>query len=151
MEKGLKIKVNAVIESIDRYTNQVTKTSKVHNTVVNDGLDRVADLIADVSNIGFGFIGIGTDATAVTATDSQLGVEIKRLTATPTDEGTGIIKYDETFNFSSGESFTIVEAGLFDSLTVSGSTMLNRLTFTGHDVDVNNGVRVQITITITSV
>lgn len=151
MKKGLTIKINAVIESINNYTGKVTKTSKVHNIVVNNGLDRVADLIADISNTGFGFMAIGEDATAVTATDFELGSEVKRLTATPTDEGTGIIKYDETFNFNSGESFTIVEAGIFDSLTVSGSTMFNRLTFTGHDVDVDNGVRVQITITITSI
>ncbi len=151
MKKGLKIKINAVIESINQYTGKVTKTSKVHNTVVNTGLDRVADLIADVSDVGFGFMSLGTDNTAVTATDTELGVEVQRQSVTPTDEGTGIIKYDKTFNFSSGESFTIVEAGLFDSLTVSGSTIFNRLTFAGHTVDVDNGVRVQITITITSV
>jgi hypothetical protein len=148
MEKGLEIKVNAIIESFNIYTGKITKVSKVHNLVVNTGLDRVADLIADISNTGFGFMAIGTDNTAVQATDTELGTEIKRLSVTPSDTGTGIILYDKTFTFSSGESYTIVEAGLFDSLTVSGSTIFNRLTFSGHSVDVDNGIRVKITVTV---
>ena len=150
MDKVLKLKVNAIIESIDLLTGDVIKTSKVHNTVVNAGLNRVADLIADVSDTGFGYMSIGTDNTSVTATDTELGTEVQRQAVTPTDEGTGIIEYDKTFTFNSGDSYTIVEAGLFDSATASGSTMLNRLTFSGHDVDVDNGVRVRITITCTS-
>ena len=147
MKKKLKITINAVIESFDVHTNKVTKTSRVHNLVVNSGLEEAID--NGLSNITH--MAIGTDNTAVVAGDTQLGVEVQRSAGSPTNEGTGIREYDVTFLFSSGESFTIVEAGLFDSVTVSGSIMLNRLVFTGHDVDVDNGLRVKITITLTAV
>ncbi len=147
MEKKLKLTVNAIVESFNVHTQEVTKTSKVHNLVVNTGLEEAVD--NGLSNIGF--MAIGTDNTAVTATDTGLGVEVKREAVSNTNEGTGIREYDNTFTFSSGESFAIVEAGLFNSGTISGSTMLNRLVFTGHDVDVDNGVRVRITITLTAV
>lgn len=146
----MKIKINAIIQTINRETGEVVKETRTHNKIVNTGLDRVADLIADVSNVGFQYMAIGTDNTAVTATDTALGTEVTRENVTPTDEGTGIIEYDNTFNFSSGESYTITEYGLFDSLTPSGSTMFNRLTDSGHAVDVDNSLRVKITITITS-
>ena len=147
MEKKLKIKVNAIIESFNIHTKKVTKTSKIHNLVVNTGLEEAID--NGLSNITH--MAIGTDNTAVVAGDTELGVEVKREAGSPTNEGTGIREYDVTFLFSSGDSFTIVEAGLFNSAIASGSTMLNRLVFTGHDVDVDNGVRIKITLTLTVV
>lgn len=147
MEKKLTIAVNAIIESFNVHTKKVTKTSKIHNLIVDTGLEEVVD--NGLSNIGF--MALGTDNTAVVAGDTELGAEVQRLAVSKTNEGTGIREYDITFNFSSGESYTIVEAGLFDSITASGSTMLNRLVFSGHDVDVDNGVRARITITLTAV
>ncbi len=147
MDNKLIIKVNAVIESFNIHTKEITKTSKIHNLIVDTGLDEVIDN----GLVNIGHMAIGTDNTAVVAGDSQLGVEVKRQAVVNTNEGTGIRLYDETFLFSSGESFTIVEAGLFNSGIASGSIMLNRLIFTGHDVDVDNGVRVKITITLSTV
>lgn len=147
MEKKLKLTINAVIQSFNVHTKEITKTTKVHNLVVDIGLDEVID--NGLNNIGF--MAIGTDNTVVVAGNTVLGVEVQRNAIANTNEGTGIRKYNLTFNFSSGESFTIVEAGLFNSATISGSTMLNRLVFAGHNVDVDNGVRVQITTTLTSV
>ena len=147
MENKLKISVNAIIESFNVYTKEITKTSKIHNLIVDTGLDEVIDN----GLVNIGHMAIGTDNTAVVAGDLILGVETKRQAVSNTNEGIGIREYDETFLFSSGESFTIVEAGLFDSAIISGSTMLNRLVFTGHDVDVDNGVRVKITITLSAV
>ena len=140
MEKKLKLIVNAVIESFNVYTKEITKTTKIHNLVVNTGLEEAIDNgLSNITDMG------------IVAGDTELGVEVKRQSVVKTNEGTGIRLYDETFLFSSGESFTIVEAGLFDSPTASGSIMLNRLVFTGHDVDVDNGVRIKITITLTAV
>ncbi|KKM05413.1 hypothetical protein LCGC14_1754380 [marine sediment metagenome] len=146
MEK-LKLKINAIIQSIDPNTGEVTKETKIHNLVVNTGLEELVD--NGLANIDY--VAIGTDNTGVQATDTELGVEITRSSVTPSNEGTGIRLFDKTFTFSSGESYTIVEAGLFEGATVSGSTMFNRLTFAGHEVDVDNGVRVQITITLSAV
>lgn len=147
MEKKLKLNINAVIKSFNIHTNEITKTTKVHNLVVDTGLDEAVD--NGLSNIGY--MAIGTDNTAVTSTDTELGTEVQRQSVSKTDEGTGIRKYTKTFTFSSGDSYTIVEAGLFDSAVASGSTMFNRFVFDGHDVDVDNGVSVQITITLSAV
>ncbi len=147
MDNKLKMEVNAIIQTINLKTGKVTKESKVHNLVVNTGLEEVID--NGLANIDY--VAVGTDNTSVTANDTELGVEVKRETDTPSNTGTGVRVYDKTFSFASGESYTIVEAGLFEGATVSGSTMFNRLVFSGHAVDVDNGVRVQITITLSAV
>lgn len=147
--QAFKLKINAIIDSFNVHTGEVTKTTKIHNLVVDTGLERVAHLIGGLSSTPFEYVAIGTDNTAVVAGDTELGTEVDRANVIPTDVGIGSILYDYTFTFSSGESFTIVEAGLFDSLTASGSTMLDRLVFSGHDVDVDNGIRVRITVSVT--
>ena len=144
MNENSKMKINAIIKSFNVHTGKITKTSRVHNLIVNDGLNEAID--NGLSNIGF--IALGTDNTAVLATDTTLGTEVQRQSVSKSNTGTGTRLYDKTFTFGSGEEYTIVEAGLFDSLTPSGSTMLNRLVFTGHEVDINNGVRCKITITL---
>ena len=133
----LKLEVNAIIQTINLKSGRVMKESKIHNLVVNTGLEELID--NGLANIDY--VAIGEDNTAVQAADTELGTEVTRLTDAPSNEGTGIRLYDKTFTFSSGESYTIVEAGLFEGAVASGSTMLNRLVFTGHEVDVDNGVR----------
>lgn len=147
MDNKLKLKVNAIIQTINLKSGKVIKETKCHNLVVDTGLDEVLD--NGLANIDY--VAIGTDDTAVQSTDVELGVEVTRESDTPSDEDTGIRLYDKTFTFSSGESYTIVEAGLFAGATVSGSIMFNRLVFSGHEVDVDNGIRVQITITLSAV
>lgn len=147
MEKKLKLYINATIESFNVKTGKITKTSKIHNLVVNTGLDECID--NGLSSIGY--MAVGTDNTAVSSTDTELGVEVQRQAVSKTNEGTGIREYDITFTFSSGESYALKEAGLFDSATASGSLMFNRLVFNTHNVDVDNGVRIRITITLTAV
>ena len=141
----LKLSVNAKIETIDMKTGEIKQTSRVHNTVVNEGLNRIRDLIGGFSATPFGYIGIGTSNTAVTNSDTSLGAETHRQLATITQGGTGVVQYVYTFSF--GSSFTIVEAGLFDLSSAGGDTMLNRLVFSGHAVDGSNGLKVTITVT----
>lgn len=145
-KKPVKIIYNAIIESIDADTGEITKTSKVHNLVVTTGLNRIANLIGGLSSTSFGYMAIGETITSPVAGNTALGSEAKRSSVTPTLTGTGVIEYDHTFSFGSGESFSIKEAGLFDA--VSSGTMLNRLVFSAHAVDVNNFVRCRITLTI---
>jgi len=150
MKKNLKLSVNVTVQNIDAVTGKVIKEEKIHNQVVNNGLDRVADLIGNISDAGFGHMAIGTGATAETATDTSLETEFDRQAISPTDEGLGIIEYDKIFTVGSGTSEEITEAGLFDQLTVSGDTMFNRATFTAFTLDVDNPLRVIITINVTT-
>ena len=151
MKKHLQLDVNITVQQIDSFTNEVKKEVSVHNQVVNTGLDRVADLIGDISDVGFDHVGIGTGTTAETATDTDLETEFDRDPVVPTDEGVGSIKYDHIFTVGSGVSENITEAGLFDQLTASGSTMFNRATFTAFTLDVANSVRVVIFVNVTTV
>ena len=139
MDKKLKMLVNAEIQSFNVNSGKITKISKVHNLVVNSGLDEIID--NGLSNVTT--MAIGTDNTAVQATDTALGTQVASDSVVYSNEGTGIRLFDKTFTFGSGDEYTIVEAGLF-----AGATMFNRLVFSGHDVDVNNGVRVKITVTL---
>lgn len=146
MDNRLKLRINAIITSFNVHTGKINKVTKVHNLVVNTGLDEAID--NGLSNIGY--MAIGTGATAVTANNTELETEISREIVTPTDEGTGVREFLKTFLFGSGDEYTITEAGLFNSAIASGSIMLNRLTFTGHDVDADNGVIIKITVTLTN-
>lgn len=144
MKSNIKMKVNAIIQTIELATGKVLKETRTHNIVTNGGLDVAID--SGLST--FGYVAIGTDATGELVTDTELGAEVQRQAVTYTNEGVGIREYDHTFTFGSGESYTIIEYGIFNSATASGSIMLNRMTDAGHDVDVSNGVRVRITITL---
>jgi len=139
---------NAVIKRIDRSSGKVLEEETIHNLVVNDGKERVRDLIAGLSTGAFSYIGIGESAVAPSATDSALGNESTRASATKSYPSTSQVKYEKVFSFASGESYSITEAGLFDSATVSGSTMLNRLTFGAKAVDADTDLSVAITISV---
>lgn len=141
-------KYNAIIRRLDRKTGEVIDEERIHNIVVNDGLERVAKrLFANVEDF-FDYIAIGTDNTTATATDSSLGTEVTREQATVSYEAPYKAKFEKVFTFGSGDSYTITEAGIFDDATASGSTMFNRLVFTGKSVDVDTSLSVTITVTV---
>jgi len=147
-KQGLKIKVNALIQSFNVHTGKINKETRVHNLVVNTGLERVAHLIGGLSSDFFEYVAIGTSSTAVNASQVSLLAEVKRAAVTPTDNGNGIILYDHTFTFGTGESYTIREYGIFDTTGASAGTMFNRLIDGGHAVDIDNSIRVRITVTV---
>ena len=50
------LKYNVIIERIDHFSGEVLDHEEIHNTIVNDGKQRVAELIGGVSaNV---FVGI---------------------------------------------------------------------------------------------
>ena len=56
--------------------------------------------------------------------------------------------FEKTFTFGSGESYSITEAGVFDGATETGSTMLDRFTFTSKSVDSDTDLYIKVTITV---
>lgn len=121
------IAYNAVIESIDKHTGKVIKRVVVHNTIVNNGLERIAKLLGKLSSTGFDYLAIGTDATVVQGTDTVLGVEVIREQATVSYEVGYKCKFVKIFSVGSGISHAVKEVGIFDQAVVSGSTMWARL------------------------
>ncbi|MGE4413637.1 MAG: hypothetical protein AB7E45_08145, partial [Candidatus Caldatribacteriota bacterium] len=85
---GLKGKVK--IRIFKAKTGEVIE-EEFDNLVVNVGKAEVAKLIgAGLGGTAFGYIAIGTGTTAEAATDTAMGVELKRKAATVTSVTTNI-------------------------------------------------------------
>ncbi|MHA2012761.1 MAG: hypothetical protein ACTSWG_10380 [Candidatus Helarchaeota archaeon] len=146
----LKFKENWKIETVDKKTGKILDSEEICNTIVNNGLERMAKLLVNVSSTHFNALAIGTDDTAVTNSDTALGTEIGRSSgATLSYEADYKAKFQYTFSF--GSAYSIVEAGIFDSETVSGSTMLARTTFSAKSVSASVDLIVTAIITVARV
>lgn len=143
----MKLRINAIIRSFDKFTGKTTKLTKVHNLIVNSGLEQVAKIIGKLST-GFDYVAIGEDNTSPTNSDVSLGTEVEREQASISYVADYKVKFNRTFTVGSGVSHDVVEAGIFDSATISGSLMLNRLIFDTHVLDSDNPLQVIITITV---
>ncbi len=150
---GLKLRGDVVIET-RKKDGSVIEREEIRNKIVNVGLERVAKLLSKgVSSDAFGYIGIGESESAdsVVAGDTALKTEVTRAEA---DNSGGSYEssykciFEKTFTFGSGEEYYIAEAGIFDSLTESGSTMLDRFVFDAKVVDSDTDIYVKITITV---
>lgn len=147
-KEGIVLKGEALICRKNHTTGEIIDSEIIKNLVVNTGKTRIAYRLYSNAYTAFTVIAIGEDATAAAAGNTALGSEVERQTATTAYEADYKATFEYTFSFSSGESYSIVEAGLFDSLTASGSTMLDRLTFTAKDVDVDTDLYIKITMTV---
>jgi hypothetical protein len=146
--KMFKISFNAVIESIDKITKKVIKRDLIHNTIVNDGLNLVRDLLFNNASVNSPkAIAVGTDATAVAVDDTELGVEVIRATASITKPADYQVRYSYIFSVGSGVDYAIKEVGLFDSAVVSGSTLFARLN-ANNTLDADTDLSVQLTYTL---
>jgi len=148
MKEGLKFKGSAIIERRTK-DGKILDREEVNNLVVNTGKQAIAEGTALTA---FNYIGLGTDATGALATDTELGTQVKRevcQSGSPAYETDYKTTFEKTFTFGSGESYAIVEAGLFDT-SGSGAIMFDRLTFTAKNVDADTDLYVKITITVAS-
>jgi hypothetical protein len=142
---------NWEIKRVNKLTKEVIDVEKKCNTIVNNGLNLMRDLLGEASSNVPKYIGIGTGTTSPTTSDTTLEIEYTRALGTIDTATNYVVEFTKTFTFSSGVSENITEAGLFDSATVSGSTMLARTTFTSKAVSVDIDLIVTATITISRV
>lgn len=142
----LSLTYNAVIKLIDKKTGKIKSQETLHNLIVTAGKTRVRDLIGGASSTGFTYIALGTGTTDPAVGNTALETEVKRASATVTYPASNQVKYEKVFTWGSAESYTVTEAGLFDS--ASSGTMLNRLEFAGKSVDIDTDLSVTITISI---
>lgn len=140
---------NIKLQRIDKITGKIIDTEEFCNTIVNNGLERVAKLLNGVSSTYYRAIGVGTGVTGSAIGDTELETEVSRSVATLSYEASYKAKFEYTFTF--GGDYAITEAGLFDSATVSGSTMLSRSTFTAKNVGTTIDLIVTWTITVSRV
>jgi hypothetical protein len=142
-------KENWTIKTVDKETGKILSSEEVHNAIVNDGLERVARLIMGDSSTYFRAIAIGVGTTAVTNSDTALETENSRAAATLSYVAS--YKAQFTYEFTFGGSYAITEAGIFDSVTPSGSTMLSRLVFAAKNVSTTVNLIATATITVSRV
>ena len=117
------------------------------NMIVATGRDRIANLIGGTSTAYFNYIAIGTGTTAPADTDTGLEQEVKIAQATVSNTDNEEV-FEHTFDFGSSESYSITELGIFDDTSMH--TMLDRLTFSAKNVDVDTSLYVKVTISVKS-
>jgi len=148
MNSGFKLKGTVIIET-RKKDGIVIEREELDNLLVDSGLERVVKLLSGVSAVDFTHIAIGTGTTAAANDDTALETEIVRAEAD--DGGSYEADYkavwEKTFSFGSGESYSITEAGVSDSATVSGSVLLDRFVFAAKEVDADVDLYIKITVT----
>ena len=133
-------------KTVDNRTGKILQEETIHNTIVNNGLERLAKLLNGVSSTYIRAIAIGTGNTAATTSDTALETEDQRDTASLSYEADYKAKFTHTFEFLGATSVT--EAGLFDSATASGSVMFNRTVFAAKECSADVDLIVTATITV---
>lgn len=143
-----KILENWKIEAVDKETGKILQSEEKCNTIVNAGLTRMALMLNGNNSTYFRALGVGTGTTGAANDDTTLETEQQRDTAILTN-GTYTAIFTKTFSFDG--DYAITEAGIFDSATVSGSTMLARTTFSAKNVSTVVDLIVTATITASRV
>lgn len=145
-----KLLENWKIETVDKNTGKILQSEEYCNTIVNAGLERMAKLCMGNSSTYFRALAVGTGAVAVDNADIDLGTEVVRsVSATLEYEASYKAKFSYTFEFDG--SYSITEAGIFDSEIISGSTMLARTVFAAKSVTTEIDLIVTATITFARV
>ena len=135
-------------DRVNHETKEVIDSEEFCNLIVNDGLARVARLINGNSSTYFRALAVGTGTTGAANDDTELETEVARSVASLTN-GTYTAIFSYTFTF--GGNYAITEAAIFDSATVSGSTMLARTTFAAKNVSTIVDLIATATITVARV
>ena len=115
---------------------------EIPNVVVSDGKDYVASRMKDATATAMSHMAIGTDSTAASSSDTQLGTEAGRVSLTSTTVTNNEVEYVATFGAGTGTG-AITEAGILNA--ASGGTLLCRTVFSV----VNKGASDSMTITWT--
>ena len=125
------------------------------NLVVDTGLDAQCGRLFDSGTLFSVFenLAIGTDATPVVNTDTDLNAEVARAVATYSKGGVGTMTLAHTFPANGGyEPAVIAEAGLFDAAGAgpASGTMYNRKTFPPFQKEADDKLKMTCTLRFTS-
>ena len=146
MEQYMKLTGKLLVETRKKDGTVIEREEK-DNLIVTAGKVWVAKLIGGVETTCFDAIALGTDATAAAVGQTALLAEVKRETVTGAYEATAKIAFEHTFDFDSGETYSLREACVIEDTSGAGA-MLNRVVFTEKAVDVDTDLYVKFTITV---
>jgi hypothetical protein len=124
MTHGCACRMNLTVVVTDATTGRELSRQSTHNAVVTAGRNLIRDLLYGASSAQITHFALGTNNTAVVATDTALGSEVFRdtLTSRVADEATLTVKYYLASGSANGN--TLKEAGLLTAL--SGGTLYAR-------------------------
>jgi hypothetical protein len=105
----------------------ITLDEIVPNLVVSGGKAQIAALIAGTFSVFPIAMAIGTNGTAPVITNTALGAEIARVAFNSVNATGPVATFGATYPAGVGTG-TIVEAGLFSSVTANAGTMTSRTT-----------------------
>lgn len=144
---GYKLRGEFLIETRNIYTGEVIERELKKNLIVTAGLVEAIKLLGDVDTpVAFNAVAIGIGTTGAVAGNTTLESETVREAVVPTYEATAKILFENTFEFGSGDSYAITEAGIFNDESAGGD-MLNRVTFAAKNVTSEIACYVKFTIT----
>ena len=125
-------------------TGELKEKREGDNVVVVNGVSKLAEFLnsanAAASTFTFGYIGVGSDATAENSADTALGTELGRHTGVVSYVSAAIYQVKATLAAGSGTG-AIVEYGLFNSNT--NGTLFARDT----EAVINKGAGDTLTVT----
>ena len=117
------------------------------NTVVTSGLSNIASILVSGTSYAGKYIQIGTGATAVTLPDINLqNAQGVRTLGVLTQSGNSFILESVMPQNSPSSQILVTEAGIFT--TVTGGTMIARLTFPGVIKQTTDTMRIVWTVTL---
>lgn len=118
------------------------------NVIVDTGLEFLASFMysanAAASTFTMNYIAVGTDSTAEAASNTALGTELSRVSGSTTYTSGAIFECVATFAAGVATG-SIVEYGLFSTITSGGGTMFSRDT----ESVINKGASDTLTVTTT--
>ena len=135
---AIPLETNLIIDVNDAGSGKLLRQTKVHNLVVNSGLNLVRDLLANTGRAP-NTLAIGTGTSATTAIMTALQTEVYRYYFSRRVTSTSNVRYQLYLDSStpSTQPHTIGEAGIFSgasfygsSAPATGGTMFARATFT---------------------
>jgi hypothetical protein len=105
------------------------ETRRKNNIIVSGGFDFICAVIGTTQPAAMNAIALGTGTTTPVISQTALGTEIARGAGTYAHTvGTQVFTMTSTFNPGAATG-AIAEAGVFNSVTASAGTMLDRVTF----------------------
>jgi hypothetical protein len=143
------IQAKGYVEFELRDENGNVKQSGTSNTIVNIGKGYIAQrLLATGAPSAIGWIGVGTGATAVTATDTALVTALGARVASSAPAASTTTLTNDTISvattFGAGVATgAITEAGLFNAATTTANDMIARTVFSV----INKGAADTLTVT----
>lgn len=142
-ETYLKLKDSGELEKFAIYKDEGT------NLVVNAGLNQTVALLLGLNTTSFGYCGVGSSTTVVSATDTDLNTAIGRIAVTNAYQVSNVGHWD-TFFSSSQDNGTWNESGLF-SAAAAGIMLCHKLLASTFTKTSSNTATVTWTITVTAV